>query len=158
MDKKKTIQHASLTTDVDALVWFSGLLEGTRREFPQTPAPVGSHEPPTERVRIIHTAMRLVDPGHFRHVAQALFQCKKIRILYYGRQRDETTERVVSPQRVVHYRSGWYLDTWCHLRNGLRHFSLDRLHPIEILDDPAEEVTESDLDEHFAAAYGIFSG
>ncbi len=158
MDKKKTTHHASLATDVDALLWFSGLLEGTRRECPQTSPAVSYNEPPTERVRIIHTAMRPVDPNHFRHVAQALFQRKKIRILYHGRRRDETTERVVSPQRLVHYRSGWYLDTWCHLRNGLRHFALDRLHPIENLDDPAEEVAESDLDQHFAAAYGMFSG
>ena len=27
-------------------------------------------------------------------------------------------QRVVSPQRLVHYRDNWYLDAWCHYKDG----------------------------------------
>ncbi len=58
----------------------------------------------------------------------------------------------------MHYRSNWYLDTWCHLRRAFRHFSIDRLHPVAILDTPAREFSDATLDRHFAGAYGIFAG
>ncbi len=110
------------------------------------------------RVRILQIASRPTDPVVYSTVASALIARKQLRLLYHGRGRDETTERTVSPQRLVYYRSNWYLDTWCHLRKGFRHFSLDRLHPIEIIDETAHEFSEAELDRHFASAYDIFAG
>ncbi|MDT8429578.1 MAG: WYL domain-containing protein [Pseudomonadales bacterium] len=49
------------------------------------------------------------------------------RIKYSSRSKEELSERWVSPQRLVYYRDNWYLDAWCHLREGLRMFSIDRL-------------------------------
>ena len=39
-----------------------------------------------------------------------------------------------------------------------RIFSIDRLHPVEMLDQPAREFSDDRLDRHFASAYGIFAG
>lgn len=110
------------------------------------------------RIRILQMASRPTDLKIFRTVVTAVLERKQLRLLYHGRERDETTERIVSPQRMVYYRSNWYLDTWCHLRNGFRHFALDRLQPIETLDEPAREFPDEELDRHFASAYGIFAG
>ena len=63
-----------------------------------------------------------------------------------------------SPQRLTHYRDAWYLDAWDHLRRALRSFSVDRIGQAIELDEPAEDVPEAKLDEHFASAYGIFAG
>ena len=38
-----------------------------------------------------------------------------------------TSEREVSPQRLVNYRNTWYLDAWCHASDGLRRFALDAM-------------------------------
>ncbi len=111
-----------------------------------------------KRVRILDTGARPVDGRQFQQLLAGLLQRRQVRILYHGRSRDETSERVVSPQRLVRYRGNWYLDTWCHWREDLRHFALDRVHPVEILADAARDVAEADLDQHFATAYGIFSG
>ncbi len=110
------------------------------------------------RIRLLQMAARPANLDVFRRVTTATVSRKRLRMLYHGRARDQTTERTVSPQRIVYYRSNWYLDTWCHLRDDFRHFSLDRLHPIEILDEPAREIREEELDQHFASAYGIFAG
>ena len=40
---------------------------------------------------------------------------------------DAHSERTVSPQRLSYYRDNWYLDAWCHLREGLRTFALDAI-------------------------------
>lgn len=109
------------------------------------------------RVRILGQAGRPAGPW-FREVAGALGQRRRLAIRHYSRQRDETSDREVSPQRLVHYRDAWYLDAWCHRRDALRSFALDAIRHASALDAPAAEVSDIDLDAHFAAAYGIFGG
>ena len=109
------------------------------------------------RVRILGQASRPAGPW-FREIAGALGQRRRLAISHYSRQRDETSDREVSPQRLVHYRDAWYLDAWCHRRDALRSFGLDAVRHASALDAPATEVPDADLDAHFAAAYGIFGG
>ena len=112
----------------------------------------------SKRVRIFQQGARPTNLDHFRQITSATVQRQQIRLLYHGRERDKTTERTVSPQRLIYYRSNWYLDAWCHLRNELRTFSLDRIRPIARLKISALEVNNETLDEHFTNAYGIFAG
>jgi predicted DNA-binding transcriptional regulator YafY len=117
-----------------------------------------SHPEIGQRIRILQIASRPTDLDTFHKLATALMDRKQIHILYHGRARDETTERDISPQRLVYYRNNWYLDAWCHVQKGLRSFSLDRIHPVYISDKAAREINESELQTHFADAYGIFGG
>lgn len=110
------------------------------------------------RVRILQIAARPTNLEYFQKAATVLIERRKLKILYHGRARDKTTERVISPQRLVYYRSNWLLDAWCHKANAIRSFSVDRLHPVEILEEPAVEIDDSKLDEHFTHSYGIFAG
>jgi len=110
------------------------------------------------RVRILQMAARPVNIDHFRSITTALVERRRLHILYHGRERDKTTERTVSPQRLIYYRDNWYLDAWCHLREALRSFSLDRLQPVYLDDSPAEDISDEELDTYFASAYGAFAG
>ncbi len=110
------------------------------------------------RVRIIHQASRLVPAEIFHPVLTALTARQRLHIRYRARTREATTERDISPQRLTNYRNNWYLDAWCHLRNGLRSFALERLDDITLLDSSCEEVEQETLSAHFTSAYGIFSG
>jgi proteasome accessory factor C len=110
------------------------------------------------RVRLLSMAARAVGGEFFQTVAGALLQRRRIEILYHGRARDVEADRVVSPQRLVHYRDNWYLDAWCHEVEALRSFALERVRIARPLDEPALEIPETDLDAHFAAGYGIFAG
>jgi len=47
---------------------------------------------------------------------------------------------------------------WCHLRNGIRSFSIDTIIGVESTDDPAREIDKAELMDHFDQGYGIFSG
>ncbi len=109
------------------------------------------------RVRVLSMAARA--PGkHFGALAAATLQRRRVRLVYHGRERDEETERTVSPQRLVHYRDNWLLDAFCHLRNELRTFSVDRVRQAEELRQTAINVPDADLDAYFASSYGIFAG
>ena len=110
------------------------------------------------RIRILSMASRRADPAHFPIVADAVLRRKRLNIIYHGRVDNKTTERVVSPQRLAHYRDNWYLDAWDHEKRALRSFSIDRLKQVRVLDKPAKEIPESKLNAHFASAFGIFAG
>ena len=110
-----------------------------------------------QRIRILQIAARPAGEW-FQAIAGATASRKQILISYYNRSRDDTSERTLSPQRLVHYRDNWYLDAWCHLRKGLRTFALDSIESVEILDKPAKSLSKESLDEHYSSAYGIFSG
>ena len=110
------------------------------------------------RVRIIHLGRRAPQPKFFEAAATAVFNRRRIRIDYYARSNDSTTTREVSPQKLIFYRENWYLDAWCHMREGLRSFSLDGIRKAEILETPAKSVPEKEMEEFLASGYGIFSG
>ena len=117
---------------------------------------LGSGELP-QRVRIIAIGIR--DGGQsFQPVAEAVLQRKQINIHYHARSHDQNSQRTVSPQRLVHYRNNWYLDAWCHQRQALRSFSIDRVKHPKLLNDTAINIDEPTLNEHYADAYGIFAG
>jgi predicted DNA-binding transcriptional regulator YafY len=117
----------------------------------------GRGEPVSHRIRLLRAAARPAGP-YFTLIAGALAARKRLNLHYYNRGRDSLSEREVSPQRLTHYRDNWYLDAWCHLRRGLRTFSLDAIREARVLEAGAKDLDEAILDDHFASAYGIFSG
>jgi len=94
----------------------------------------------------------------FQAVAAATLQRKALWIEYHARGTDERSERTVSPQRVTHYRESWYLDAWDEGKDALRCFAVDRILRVTPLDRAALDVADSELDAHYASAYGIFGG
>jgi predicted DNA-binding transcriptional regulator YafY len=85
-----------------------------------------------KRIQIQTVGARQFHLDHFQAVGSALLRRKRLIIRYHARGSDQTTEREISPQRLVHYRDNWYLDAWCHLRDGLRAFAVDAIQHAEI--------------------------
>jgi predicted DNA-binding transcriptional regulator YafY len=110
------------------------------------------------KVKLIHFAPRKVEPKHFREVATALLDGKRLTLRYLRRDKQEHTERVISPLQLVHYRENWVLDAWCHMREELRSFALEAIEGVSIVDQPAKKVSRDDMREHFQSGYGIFAG
>ena len=110
------------------------------------------------RIRIMHAGKRVVPAKSFEVVAAATLARKRLKISHFSRQNGQTTEREVSPQRLVHYRDNWYLDAWCHLRDDLRSFSIDAIPQLEILGTAAKEMSDKTIEETVGAGYGIFNG
>lgn len=110
------------------------------------------------RVLVVGVGQRQMKLEHFERVGSAALRRKRLFIAYFSKGKGELTEREVSPQRLVHYRENWYLDAWCHLRDGLRNFAVDSLQRVEVLERPAKEVSKRSVDEVLGPGYGIFTG
>jgi len=111
-----------------------------------------------QRVRIVSAWKRPVPSRFFQRVAQALLQRQRLHLRYLTRGRRESGERDVSPQRLVHYRSTWYLDAWCHRVDGLRRFALDAIEDAVVLEHPARELPLGQVARAMDAGYGIYAG
>lgn len=111
-----------------------------------------------KRILIVGQGKRKMKIEHFECVGSALLRRKRMTITYFARGKGETTEREVSPQRLVHYRENWYLDAWCHLRDGLRNFAVDSISRVEVLEKKAKDVSRASMDEILGPGYGIFTG
>lgn len=110
------------------------------------------------RVRLLSINRRSVEPHFFTELALALMERRRIEIDAWNRRRDTLDTRIVSPQRLVHYRDNWYLDAWCHWRKALRSFSVDAIQRVARQPAKARDIPDKALDAHFASAYGIFAG
>jgi proteasome accessory factor C len=60
-----------------------------------------------------------------------------LRMTYYTAARDETTERVVDPMRVLMVGGRGYLEAWCRRAEATRMFRADRIDAFTELDEPA---------------------
>ena len=72
-------------------------------------------------------------------VRQALDQGRQLWMRYYTASRDAVTERTVDPLRLLVTDGQTYLEAYCHLVAGVRHFRVDRIEDVRILDEPAQQ-------------------
>ncbi|MCP4874497.1 MAG: WYL domain-containing protein [Gammaproteobacteria bacterium] len=112
----------------------------------------------SRRIRIVPLAAKAYRSENFQALCQALLARKCIDMTYYSRPTDSSSERRVSPQRLIYYRDNWYLDAWCHLRKGLRSFSVDAIKALSICSEAAVEIDSEEINRELESGYGIFSG
>ncbi|GGL91303.1 helix-turn-helix transcriptional regulator [Nakamurella endophytica] len=72
-------------------------------------------------------------------VRQAVDSSRQLWLRYYSASRDALTERVVDPLRVLVTEGHVYLEAFCHLAQAVRHFRIDRIEDLRLLDEPAQE-------------------
>jgi len=73
-----------------------------------------------------------------------------LQLTYYTATRDEVTERVVDPMRVVVAGGFAYLEAWCRRVEAVRLFRVDRIDSCVELEEPAEpppEAQQHDISE-----------
>jgi predicted DNA-binding transcriptional regulator YafY len=112
----------------------------------------------SRRIRVVPFAAKAYRSEFFQDLCQALLSRRCADMTYYSRPTNTSSERRVSPQRLIYYRDNWYLDAWCHLRQGLRSFSIDAITALCVTSETAIEIDESELNRELESGYGIFSG
>ena len=107
--------------------------EPVLRALAKVEAAAGSAALPADRVEVALEG----DPTVLPLVREALEQQRALRIVYWTAGRDETTDRVVDPIRVVVVEGQSYLEAWCRRVEGVRLFHLGRVQELTVLAEPA---------------------
>jgi proteasome accessory factor C len=93
------------------------------------------------------------NPDRLARIRGAVERRRALRITYYTATRDETTERVVDPIRVLMV-SGWaYLEAWCRRAEAVRLFRTDRIDALTELDEPASPPPQVELRDVSAGVF-----
>jgi len=111
-----------------------------------------------ERVTVRAHGHRVLEPDAFACVAQGVLEGRRLSFRYRSRSRDEERGRHVHPQRLVHYRSNWYLAAWCEDAEDLRLFSLDRIRDPQLGEGGCRCMETNVLNRQLEGSFGIFTG
>ncbi|MGI8694256.1 MAG: helix-turn-helix transcriptional regulator [Geodermatophilaceae bacterium] len=88
-------------------------------------------------------AQRPDSDEHLVVLRRALDQQRALHLTYYVAGRDETTERVVDPMRLLLAEGRSYLEAWCRRSGDVRLFRLDRIDAVQMLTEPARVPAEA---------------
>ncbi len=108
-------------------------------------------------IQFIPTLARKPKPQIFITVLDALQKQKKLQLSYCSRQGNES-QRLVSPQHLTYYKNNWYLDAWCHSRDGLRLFAVELITAAHLDIENNQAMDSEKLRNHYADSYGLFAG
>jgi len=112
----------------------------------------------THFVKLIEISDSKLSEAVFQTITHAFVEKKQLKMTYWIRERDEYSERTISPQQLVRYRDNWKLDAWCHSKNSLRTFALEAIKDLKILEKPIQIISKETLKDHFESSYGIYAG
>jgi len=94
----------------------------------------------------LRSTARASDPAVLLGLTSAAQDSRRVWMRYRGTE--DVTERAIDPYGVVHHRGRWYVVGWCHLRDDLRMFRLDRVLALEPRDATFSKPLDFDCVEY----------
>ncbi|HSA50646.1 MAG TPA: WYL domain-containing protein [Yinghuangia sp.] len=140
--------HEALTLLVAlrALAGLSGLRDRDREALGRVTAKLedaaGDAAQAAAHVRVEFEA----EDSSFATMDRAIAEQRALRLSYYVPRRDEVTERIVDPVRLLLVEGRSYLLAWCRTAEDRRLFRLDRVVAAELLDDKSAAPTVAPFD------------
>jgi len=83
-----------------------------------------------------------------KKVNQAATECRRIEMLYLPLRSKKETHRKIDPYKIWIFEGTIYIIGFCHLRNEVRTFVVDRIKLLRLLDEKFEPSCDFDLDEY----------
>jgi proteasome accessory factor C len=131
-------EATALVVALRALAGTPGVVdtEAVRRALAKIESAVGQAQPAGLEVGL---ALRETETtGATRQAVQdAMQRGRAIQIRYYTASRDQISDRVVDPMRLLLVEGRGYLEAWCRLAEDVRLFRLDRIDDVTELAEPA---------------------
>ncbi len=162
-----------LTIDETLALWLAASMLRRRRGDVFTPTLNSASTklldtlPPEVATRITELAGKVVvasveSANDISELLQALNGAiadrSRLSIVYYTYSRNDVSERAVDPYGVFHHGNSWYLVAYCHNRNEIRTFRVNRIRSLERMDDLFEYPENFSINEYLEGTWGVFSG
>jgi predicted DNA-binding transcriptional regulator YafY len=107
------------------------------------------------RRTLVASGIRWTDPGvsapHLEKLRDAARGQRRVRMSYRGRSQPEPLQRDLDPYKLVHVWGWQYCIGYCHLRQAIRSFRLDRILDVTLLDQTFEAPVDFDLQAYITS-------
>lgn len=77
--------------------------------------------------------------NHLEALEYCVVNRNSVVILYRKNGDDKSNERQVNPYRIIYWKNKWYLIGFCHLREDVRTFRVDRIESLTVTDETFEQ-------------------
>lgn len=94
---------------------------------------------------------------YMKTIADCIKERRSIDIVYKSLSTKETNERRIDPYGLVFYEGTWILIGYCHLREEIRHFAVDRILDLEEKWHYFKPIDGFDMESHFSHSWGIYA-
>ncbi|MCB9099149.1 MAG: YafY family transcriptional regulator [Anaerolineales bacterium] len=106
------------------------------------------------RRSLLVSGLHQIDPGlaapHLEKLYEALHKRRRTRLLYRGRNQPEPLQREFDPYLLIHNWGWQYCLGYCHLRQDMRFFRVDRILELALLDETFEAPADFDIEAYLA--------
>jgi len=89
---------------------------------------------------------------------EAIVDRTTMKITYFTYSRDEVSQRLVDPYSVIFRGNSWYAICYCHTRNDIRTFRLNRISEIEATGDSFDYPEDFSIGEYVENSWAVFQG
>lgn len=100
--------------------------------------------------------------GRFKEIInqvnEAAIKKRSLEIVYFTMSRKKETKRKVDPYRIWFFNGTFYLIGFCHMREEIRIFALDRIKMLHQTREYFEVPKEFDLEDFMRPSFGVFQG
>jgi len=109
-------------------------------------------------VRVVGAKLQLPAADHLPTIQTGLLERRSLRMRYYSFQRDAETERDIDPYHLTHFNGGLYLVAYCHFREAVRVFAVERIRAVDVLRRRFDIPPGFNAKEYLDKAWGILQG
>jgi predicted DNA-binding transcriptional regulator YafY len=81
-------------------------------------------------------------------VNQAAVECRSVEVIYRALRSKKDTHRKIDPYKIWIFEGTIYIIGFCHLRNEVRTFVVDRIKLLRLLDEKFERACDFDVNEY----------
>jgi predicted DNA-binding transcriptional regulator YafY len=112
------------------------------------------HEIAWARRSLVATGMHRADQkamaGRLERLRRANRGRRTVRMTYQGTSQSQPMERELDPYALVHRWGWWYVVGYCHLRECVRTFRVDRIRELSLLEMSFDDPSDFNLREYLA--------
>lgn len=109
-------------------------------------------------VRAFGSKLQQPIADHLPKLQTGLMERRTLNVRYYSFSRDEETRRPIDPYHLTYFDGGLYLVAYCHLREAIRIFAVERIREVEVLKDHFTMPTDFNAAKYLEGAFGIIHG
>ncbi|WP_433745910.1 helix-turn-helix transcriptional regulator [Falsibacillus pallidus] len=70
-----------------------------------------------------------------KELEQAVAEGYSVKILYHKSGEKQLNDRLIDPYRIIYWNNKWYVIGFCHLRNDIRSFRVDRMESLMLTEN-----------------------